>query len=73
MKSFIMIVMIVAVCSGVLALGGLVSPEGSRLTQYALPGCGISLVSGLLYLTLGARQSRKDKEAREDRKLKHDY
>lgn len=40
---------------------GLVSP---RLESAQLPSCGVGLISGLLYLLLAARQSRRDQEAR---------
>lgn len=65
MKMFIVLVMLVTVVSGVGALGVMM---GTKYASLGTTLCPVAIVSGLLFFVLAARQSRKDREAREDRR-----
>ncbi len=67
MKLVIILLMLVTVATGLTALAGLVGEDGMRVVSLTPTACGISLVTGVLFLVLAARQSRKDREAREER------
>lgn len=65
MKGFMGVVMLFTVVTGVFSLGTLIGSGTYESIGRTL--CPISVVGLLLFLVLAARQSRKDKQAREDR------
>ena len=66
MKSFIYLLIFPTVGLLVFALIGLASDEGSSTYTLLPVTCSGTVICGLLFLILTARQSRKDQEARKD-------
>ena len=66
MKAFIGLAILWTVGSGVVSLGTLMG--SGKYTSLGMTLCPLSIVGLFLFLALSARQSRKDKEAREDRR-----
>ena len=67
MKLLIALVGLLTVGSAVLALGGGMAHEGTAAAGLFVPSCLASVILAPTFLLLAARQSRKDKEAREEK------
>ena len=66
MKLLIVLLMLVTVGSGLISLAGFINGPGSRTGELSMPLCGVALIAGLLFFLLAVRQSRVDRERRED-------
>lgn len=67
MRAFIWLLGLVTI---ICILGFLFSLVSERMESAGLPTCGIGLISGILYLLLASRQSRIDKDRKEDERAR---
>lgn len=71
MRALIWIVLVVVAISIVLVFAGLFGTEGNASYRLLPASCAVSIIGVPLFLLLSARQSRKDKEAREREAFKN--